>query len=502
MHLFVEKKQATEVKADLFVFGFFQEDKRPGGCFSELNEKMNGQLSVLIDEGTLSADAEQIASVHTFGKIPSKKVVCIGLGKKKEFNFEKARQTFGRAIRRGMEDKASKMTFCLDSFCVHDDDSAWIAHALAEAAVLASYSFAGYKTEKEDQKVPDSVSVYQTRADNTVETALQKGKVYGEGTSFARDLVNTPGNKLTPQQLAEKAVELALRHGFEYDVLEREDLEEKAMGALLAVAQGSAEPPKMIVLKYQGRERWENVLGLVGKGITFDTGGISLKPAQKMHEMKMDLGGAAAVLGTMDAIGHLQPPCNVLAVIPATENMPGGKALKPGDVITSLSGKTIEVLNTDAEGRLVLADAITYAKQLGADYLVDVATLTGAVLIALGDCTTGAVTNDEDFFIDVLECGHQAGEYIWRLPDFDPYKKLVRSSDVADLNNAPGRLAGSITAGLFIGEFAEETPWVHLDIAGTAWTDKGDMLTPKGGTGVMVRTLAALAERFATKAKD
>ncbi|WP_369345659.1 leucyl aminopeptidase [Caldalkalibacillus mannanilyticus] len=313
---------------------------------------------------------------------------------------------------------------------------------------------------------------------------------------LARDLVNVPANLLTPTKLAEKALEIAEAHQLECHILDREEMEKLGMGALLAVAQGSEEPPKMIVLKYQGLDKWENVLSFVGKGITFDTGGISLKTPANMDEMKGDMGGSATVLGVMEVVGRLKPKCNVLAVIPSTENMPSGKALKPGDVITSMSGKTIEVKNTDAEGRLILADGVTYAKQLGANYIVDVATLTGAVLIALGDCTTGAVTNHEDFMIEVLESAEEASEWVWRLPNYPAYKEMVKSSAVADLNNAPGRLAGSITAGLFIGEFAEETPWVHLDIAGTAWSGKENDLCRKGGTGAMVRTLSTLVERF------
>lgn len=496
MHIFIEQKKGTEVETDLFVFGFFQEDKQPGGCFSEMDQLLGGQLSALIQNGEVRTDEKFIQVMHTFGKILSQKILFVGLGEKDQFDFEKAREIFGHVFREILKAKAKKISCCLDSFLVDEESAPLIAHAFSEAAVLSTYSFSGYKTDQQEENALESVSVCLMQDILGVEQALRKGRIYGEGTCMARDLVNTPGNLLTPVKLAEKAVEMASRYGFEYEILGRDEMHKKGMGALLAVAQGGEQPPQMIVLKYQGLDQWKNVLGLVGKGITFDTGGISLKPAQKMHEMKMDMGGAAAVLGTMEVIGQLQPQCNVLAVIPSTENMPDGKSVKPGDVITAMSGKTIEVINTDAEGRLILADGLTYAKQLGANYLVDVATLTGAVLIALGNCTTGVVTNDEDFVIEVLECGQEAGEYMWRLPDFEPYKKLVKSSDVADLNNAPGRLAGSITGGLFIGEFAEDTPWVHLDIAGTAWADKGDMLTPKGATGVMVRTLSTLAERF------
>jgi len=271
------------------------------------------------------------------------------------------------------------------------------------------------------------------------------------------------------------------------------------MGALLAVNQGSTEPPKMIVLKYQGKEEWKDVIGLVGKGITFDTGGYSIKPKDGIVGMKTDMGGAAAVLGAMEVIGELKPEQNVVAVIPSTDNMVSGNAFKPDDVITSMSGKTIEVLNTDAEGRLALADAVTYAKHHGANFIVDVATLTGGVIIALGNDTTGAMTNNEELFEQVLEASYEAGEPIWRLPIFEKDKERVRSSKIADLNNSPGRDGHAIMGGAFVGEFAEDTPWVHLDIAGTATTRKTHDLGPTGATGVMVRTLALLVERFETE---
>jgi leucyl aminopeptidase len=252
----------------------------------------------------------------------------------------------------------------------------------------------------------------------------------------------------------------------------------------------------MIVLKYQGKDKWEDVIGLVGKGITFDTGGYSIKTKDGIVGMKTDMGGAAAVLGAMEIIGELKPEQNVVAVIPSTDNMISGAAFKPDDVITSMSGKTIEVLNTDAEGRLVLADAVTYAKHHGANYLVDVATLTGGVIVALGMDTTGAMTNNEGFFEQVLEASYEAGEAIWRLPIFESHKKRVRNSSIADLNNSPGRDGHAIMGGAFIGEFAEETPWVHLDIAGTSTSKSGSDLGQPGATGVMTRTLALLVERF------
>lgn len=488
-----------QVKAcDLLILGVGKEKAvQHSPRFQELEAKLGGQINTVLAEEEIDSFKE-ITCIHTLGQFPAKRVLFVGLGQEKDLNMEKWRELIARITQEAIRYQAEKIGYCLDSFLVANVEVERLAHLVAETTLLAAYRFDHYKTEKKEQeKVKlNQVTLYSEADREQLSSGLMTGEAYAIGTCLARDLVNTPGNLLTPTDLAAKAVEIAKRHQFDYTILDRKEMEALGMGALLAVAQGSEQPPKMIVLKYQGLPEWDKVIGFVGKGLTFDTGGISIKPSAKMDEMKMDLGGAASVLGAMEVIGRLKPRCNVLAVIPSTENMPSGKALKPGDVITSLSGKTIEVKNTDAEGRLILADGITYAKQLGASYLVDVATLTGAVLIALGDCTTGAVTNNEDWMIEVLEAAQENGELIWRLPDFEPYKKMVRSSEVADLNNAPGRLAGSITAGLFLGEFAGDTPWVHLDIAGTAWSERNTDLTRKGGTGVMVRTLATLVERM------
>jgi leucyl aminopeptidase len=499
MNFKIDTSNIVEANTDLLVFGFFKEQEFSGGCFKKVDEAFNGGLSLLVREEQIVGKYKEIQVVHTFGKVKAKKLLFVGLGEEKEFTPDKAREIAGRVTRDALKIKATSVSYCLESFVGEAVALDELAHVISEASVLSAYSFDNYKTNKKEETKLEMVALVVAETGEELEQALQSGQAYGEGTCVARNLVNTPGNLLTPTILAQKAVDIAQRHGMEHSILDRAEMEKLGMGALLAVAQGSEEPPKMIVIKYQGQKNWDNVLGFVGKGLTFDTGGISLKPAPNMDEMKMDMGGSAAVLGAMETVGRLKPECNILAVIPSTENMPSGKALKPGDVITSLSGKTIEVKNTDAEGRLILADGITYAKQLGANYIVDLATLTGAVLIALGDCTTGAVTNNEDLMIEVLESAHETGELMWRLPNFDPYKEMLKTSEVADLNNAPGRLAGSITAGLFLGEFAEDTPWVHLDIAGTAWTGKGNDLTTKGGTGVMVRTLSALAHRHASK---
>ncbi|MBD2844214.1 leucyl aminopeptidase [Paenibacillus sp. IB182496] len=320
---------------------------------------------------------------------------------------------------------------------------------------------------------------------------IDRGQVFAEATCYARELVNQPGNRLTPEQLAEEAERMAANLDIDFEVIDEWAAAEQGMGGLLGVGQGSINPPRMIVLHYQGAPDDDEVWGLIGKGITFDTGGISLKRAPGMEEMISDMGGAAAVLGAMRIIGKLRPRVNVVMVVPTAENMPSDRALKPGDVISTMSGRTIEIVNTDAEGRVVLADAMTVAVNRGVTKLIDVATLTGAVSVALGDVMTGAVTNDETLLQSVVQAGHRAGERIWPLPSDPQYRQLI-DSDAADLKNSGGRYAGTITGGLFVGVFAEEKPWVHLDIAGTAWLTKERGWEGKGGTGVMVRTLAEL----------
>jgi leucyl aminopeptidase len=480
------------------VIGLFEKSAKFEGELAVLDEKFDGQLVELLKTGDLSTKLKNISKIHSLGKIGSKRIWFVGLGKEKELTFEKLRDSFGKLFKEISGNKLQKAAILLDTFITEKIDGLDTAHALSEAFALSTYKFEGYKQKtNEPDKNIDELTIYSRNLDeDEMEASLTVGYAFGLGTNSARTLVNIPGNLLTATDMANYAKDLAAKYDFEVEILEKEEIEKLGMGAFLAVNQGSAEPPKMIVLKYQGKEQWEDVIGLVGKGITFDTGGYSIKTKDGIVGMKTDMGGAAAVLGAMEIIGELKPEQNVVAVIPSTDNMISGSAFKPDDVITSMSGKTIEVLNTDAEGRLVLADAITYAKHHGANYLVDVATLTGGVITALGLHTTGAMTNNEPLYEQVLEASFEAGEPIWQLPLFENDKERVRSSKIADLNNSPGREGHAIVAGAFIGEFAEDTPWVHLDIAGTSTTAKGYDLGPAGATGVMTRTLALFVERF------
>ena len=496
----VQSELNLAAEHECLIIGLFDQPQKFEGKLARIDEAFDGALTELVKNGDISAKPKAISKIHTFQKVGSKRFIFVGLGKEKEYTFDLLREALGAAFKQVQAAKMTEAAVYLDSLTADSLDSIDAAHAVTESFALATYQFEGYKEKSnEPEKKIEHLFVYGSETDaEEIKASLTVGYAYGMGTNSARTLVNLPGNMLTATDMAEYAKELAGRYEFETEILEKEDMIKLGMGALLAVNQGSVEPPKMIVLKYQGKDEWEDVIGLVGKGITFDTGGYSIKPKDGIVGMKSDMGGAAAVLGAMEIIGELKPEQNVVAVIPSTDNMISGAALKPDDVITSMSGKTIEVLNTDAEGRLALADAVTYAKHHGANYLVDVATLTGGVIVALGTNTTGALTNNEALFEQILEASHEADEPVWQLPLFEKDKKRVRSSKIADLNNSPGREGHAIMGGAFVGEFAENTPWVHLDIAGTATTNQAYDLGPSGATGVMARTLALFVERFET----
>ena len=374
-------------------------------------------------------------------------------------------------------------------------EAAELAQAVAEGLTLAEFYGGTYKTDDPPPAaVPGwTIALLDDSAKPACEAAVTRGRILGECSNLARELANEPGNLLPPREFARRATLLASEVGVKTEILDEQQIEQLGMGLLLGVARGSAEPPRVMVFRYDPPGAPATpVLGLVGKGITFDTGGISIKPAEKMEQMKDDMAGGAAVACAMRAIALLEAPIRVIGIVPTAENMPGGKAIRPGDVLKSASGKTVEVINTDAEGRLILGDGLWYAQQLGATHLVDVATLTGAVVVALGKVTSGIFGQPDAWVEQVRGVANRAGDRAWPLPLFDEYKEQI-TSDIADLMNTGGRAAGSITAAMFLKEFVGELPWVHLDIAGTAWTDEAKPFLPKGPSGVAVRTLAMLA---------
>jgi leucyl aminopeptidase len=481
----------NEIQGDALILIISESETQHGG----LLERWNDRIRLLGKTGLFSGKLNQTYALpleHPFG-CP----IAILVGKGDQLlTSEDLRQMGAQIARAALRLKAIQLVFQVPEDIQEltvERDIASIAHALSEGLSLGSYRRPTYKQEQAQYTGPNSIMfTMEKKPADAIEhewsLGIQRGLALGEATNLARNLTNIPGNLLTPSDLAVAAIEVAERYGFPSEVLDEREIEQKGMGGLLAVGKGSVNPPRMIVIRYQGTGHWDNVVGLVGKGITFDTGGISLKRAPGMEDLISDMAGAAAVLGVMEALGQLRPRINVVMVIPSAENMPSANAFKPGDIITSMSGRTIEVLNTDAEGRLVLGDALTYAREWGAKRIIDVATLTGAVLSTLGDIATGAVTNNEEFMEQFLTAANVSGEKIWQLPAYPEFRELLKS-EVADIRNTAGRYGGATTAGLFVGEFAEGLPWIHLDIAGTAFLSKERGVNPRGGTGVMVRSI-------------
>jgi len=492
-------EQIKSVAAELLVIGQF-EDGLSEDDFVTVDAQFAGEFSTLIAAGQASTKWKALTTIYTLGRISAPRVLLVGLGARDAYTSDRAREVGALVAREAEKQKAERIALPVFG-ASHSKLSVHHAiHSLVEGLLLASYRFAGYRTGPREETCLQEVTLLSAQLNEELTEALACGKAFATGTNLARDLINTPGNKMTPTLLAEQAVQLGLRHGMTVEILERADMERLGMGALLAVAQGSVEPPKLIAIHYDGDPASRERIAYVGKGITFDSGGLSIKSAPGMESMKMDMGGGGAVIGAMEAIGRLRPKVNILALVACSENMPSGSAVKPGDVIHAINGKSIEVLNTDAEGRLALADAVAYANQLGATRIIDVATLTGAVLVALGKEATAAVTNDQAFLDEFLRCAAKAGERVWQLPAYEAYKELILSP-IADVKNTGGRGAGTITAGLFIGEFVGETPWIHLDIAGTAWVDKDSSMYRRGATGVMVRSLTQLAKHYGKRAE-
>ncbi|MHB1005084.1 MAG: leucyl aminopeptidase [Chloroflexota bacterium] len=497
MKVSVVCQSVTSTSTPLLVVNLFEGVTQPSGATGAVDAAVDGLIGQMIADKEITGKLGEVAVLHTMGRIPARRVAVVGLGKKEDFTVERARQAAGNAARRAAQLKVDRF-----ATIVHGGQAglspAEGARAVVEATVLATYRYLRYKTDRNDA-APEIAELVIVEGDQgkvaAIEEGARKGQVLGEATALARDLSNGPGNLVTPSYLADQAREAGERAGFAVEVLGPEEMKGLKMGALLGVAQGSVEQPRLLVMRYRGGDG-AKTLGIVGKGITFDSGGISIKPGDHMEEMKHDMSGAAAVIGAMQAIASLKLPVNVLGLAPATENMPSGSAYKPGDILTAMSGKTIEVINTDAEGRVVLADALAYAVQQGADALVDLATLTGACVVALGHVATGAISNHDALANAVIAAGERAGERVWRLPAWDDYAEQIKS-DVADVKNAGGRPGGAITGGLFLSHFIADKPWVHLDIAGTAYTDKERGYIVKGATGVGVRLLVDLAEAWA-----
>ncbi len=458
---------------------------------------LHASISELLTSGEFNSSANETLLVHHPQGLGAKRLLLVGLGKAAAAGSGKGpsvvalRKAAGTAVRFARARGLKAIAVALPQTAVEATD-AEAARAIIEGAIVADFDPDTYRSERKDLALASLTLIASERVDQpSVEAGVSQGVILGEAQNFARALVNEPGNVLTPNVLGERAAAMCQAYGLACEVYSIDKLRELKMGAFIGVTQGSYEPPALIVMRYEpegGAAEGSPVLGLVGKGITFDTGGISIKPADNMEKMKYDMAGSAAMIGAMQAIAGLKPKVRVISVVCAAENMPSGRAFKPGDVLTAMSGKTIEVINTDAEGRLVLADGLHYAKQLGATHLIDAATLTGAVAVALGQHNAGGFSNDDATWQKFAEALIRSGESFWRLPLGDEYREQIKSH-IADIMNTGGRYGGAITAAMFLKEFVGETPWIHLDIAGLAWIDDAKAWIAKGPSGVGVRSI-------------
>lgn len=465
----------------------------------EVDSLLGGLIQSIYAEGEFKGDLGELLTLHPMGKLAAKRIVVVGMGPEEKIHTQVIRRASATATRHLQQTGAHQVALALQSeeFNLDLDES---VRAAVEGVLLGTYTFTKYKQSNGNGngRGITKINLLVNGASNTMlDQAMRHAIALAEATNFARDLVNEPPDVLTPSELANRAGTMAKQFGLECEILDRPEMEELGMGGLLAVARGSSEPPKFIILRYRGAPQSPgNGMALVGKGITFDSGGLSLKSAEQMQDMKTDMAGAAAVIGAMQAIGKLKPAINVTAFVPATENMPGGTAYRPGDILRIMNGKTIEIINTDAEGRLVLADALSYAVKENLSPIIDVATLTGGIAIALGTIMTGLFCNDPGLSNEIIAAGQVAGEKFWSMPLDDEYGLEIQS-DIADIKQTAGRLGSSVKAAKILERFVGDAQWAHLDIAGTAYTDTKIPYQAKGATGVAVRTLAELVLRRA-----
>jgi leucyl aminopeptidase len=465
------------------------EDGGQDAAFTALDQALGGQLAALRSRGDLRGTlGEAVLFFPAAGAVPAERVLLVGMGKAADLTAERLRRAAGSAAKQAAKSRASSLAFPLPASVVADRVA---ARCVAEGLVLGAYEFREMKSADDEKPAPvslDEAAILLPEGADAGEAAegARVGEIVARAENLARTLGNLPGNVATPAYLAQTAERIAGERGLRVTILGPEEMRAEGMGALLAVAQGSEQEPRLIVLEHRGGAEGDKPLVIVGKGLTFDAGGISIKPAQGMEDMKFDMCGGAATLAAMQAIAELDVPLNVVGIVPSSENLLGGGAMKPGDILRAHGGKTIEVVNTDAEGRLILADAISYAKRFEPAAMLDAATLTGACVVALGHAATGVMGNDQALIDEVLAAGEATGERCWQLPMFDDYREQIKS-DYADIKNSGGREAGAITAGWFLREFVGDWPWAHLDVAGTAYGDGKVSYLTKGGTGVPTR---------------
>ncbi|KPK88917.1 hypothetical protein AMJ80_10495 [bacterium SM23_31] len=495
MKLTVKTGKLQKLRTHLLAVFLFEETRTIDEWLTELNEITGNRLSELLKMRDFKGELNETLLIYTPERSPVRRVLLVGMGKKREFNAEKVRQVFGTASRNARDKKLKRFTLCLEGVTVPELTKGELAHAAVEGALLSLYQFIKFKTEDiKKYTIVNEIVLFALNRMNYKElcAGVEMGKLFAEATCYARDLASYPGNVVTPTYLANEAKAIAAKCGLKCSIFDEKKLMQLKMNALLGVAKGSNEPPRLIILEYNCGNDKADTVAVVGKGITFDSGGISIKPAKKMEEMKYDKCGAAAVLAVMKLVKQLQPPVNVTGIVASAENLPSGKALKPGDIVTTYSGLTVEVINTDAEGRLILSDALAYTiDKFKPDAVIDLATLTGAVIVALGHYATGMLGNNPGMLKKVMTAAQKSGEMVWELPIYPEFDEHLKSN-VADIKNSNGPGAGTIFGAAFLRKFVKKTPWVHLDIAGTAWDVKEKSYLPKGPTGVGVRLLGVL----------
>jgi leucyl aminopeptidase len=492
MEIRLETQPYASIQADALVTYVFDKEDKFDGVLGEIDRAMEGRLGSLAASGEITGKPLETVLIHFPEGMAAQRLLLVGAGKPAKFTMADLRKIAGTALRHLKSRGAKELIFLTRE----GEQGPAAAQAVVEGLVAADFESDKYRTEKKKGEIQSvALAGFDAGLGADLSSAIENGRVLAESQNFARDLINEPSNKLTPRLLAARAEAMAKEAGLAIEILDERKIAELKMGALISVAQGSVEPPRMIVLRYEPANPRPGgpVLGLVGKAVTFDTGGISIKPANNMEKMKYDMGGGATMLGAMRAIAALKPSVSVIAVIPATENMPGGRAQKPGDVQVAMSGKTIEVINTDAEGRLILADGVFYARQLGCTHLIDAATLTGAIEVALSNVHVGAFGTPREYLDTFLESAKAAGEKMWPMPMDEEYQQMIKS-DIADIRNTgSGKGGGASTGAWFIKEFVDETPWIHLDIASTCWVDEGRPWLAKGPTGIAIRSIVDFA---------
>lgn len=486
-----------EAGVDALAVAVFKDEKASSGVLKDLDKLTGGIVSSVIKNEEFKGEVNETALVRfsAKGKVKASMLLLIGVGDKTDYKAASVGNVAGTATR--FLRKRNVKSFAL--LPRSDGDAGEIAQNAATGFVTSQFELDKYRTkDKTTKSVETFVLCVEGAKESDLKDGLSRGVIIGDSMNFTRDLANEPPNILHPTEFAKRAQAMSKETGLKCEILDEAKMTKLGMGSLMSVSIGSEQPAKLIVMKYEPKKstaKKGEMLAIVGKGITFDTGGISIKPAEGMDAMKYDMSGGASVAGTMRAIALLKPTVPVLGIIAAVENMPDGKATRPSDVVTAMNGKTVEILNTDAEGRLILADAVAYAEKQGATRIVDMATLTGAVIIALGDVNTGIMGNDQDLVNEIIECGKEAGENFWQLPLGREYSKGIKS-DIADIKNiGPARKAGTIMGAVFIQEFVDKAKWAHLDIAGTAWADSERPHQAKGPTAVAVRTLVKLIEK-------